>query len=167
MFSQHMAWLSRHTVRLGSLTALTLMSSMVLLSTADSAINTKAPAIYRELHIVSPIQNPPIDVPVSAGGPINARELEFQAGCTGFFNPDAPHVRVHYKSKGKPLQFYVQSAADTTLIVRTPKGAWRCDDDSFAKNPAVRIADAPSGSYEVWVGAFGGGRPAATLFIKE
>lgn len=98
---------------------------------------------------------------------MNAREMGFQAGCIGFINPEAPHLRLHYKSSGLPLQVYVGSAADTTLIIRTPNGEWRCDDDSLAKNPAVRFAQPQDGVYDVWVGAFGGGRPQADVFITE
>ena len=43
--------------------------------------------------------------------------------------------------------------ADTTLVVRTPTGAYLCNDDTTGYNPAISGAFAP-GTYEVFVGAY-------------
>lgn len=137
------------------------------LESSTAAPNSKARPVYGNVHLSSPFTPDPVKISIAAGGRANARELGFQSGCTGFINPEAPHLRVHYTSSERPFQIYVGSAADTTLIIRTPDGSWRCDDDSLAKNPAVRFTSPQDGVYEVWVGAFGGGRPQADIYITE
>lgn len=151
--------------------ALALLLAMAALSmvltTPSAAPNASVQPIYGTLDLRSPFKPDPIKVSIAAGGHVNARELNFHQGCTGFINPDAPHLRLRYKSSGIALQVYVGSAADTTLIIRTPDGSWRCDDDSLAKNPAVRFAQPQDGTYDIWVGAFGGGRPQADVYVTE
>jgi|SRR5690625_861505 len=144
-----------------------VVTLVAALNATIAAPNAKTQPIYGTLDLKSPFKPDPIKVSVSAGGHVNARELGFHQGCTGFFNPDAPHLRLRYKSSGIALQVYVGSGADTTLIIRTPDGSWRCDDDSLAKNPAVRFAQPKDGTYDIWVGAFGGGRPQADIYVTE
>lgn len=161
-----MRWMSQNFSRSVHVAA-ALLVSCAFVGSLVAAPNADAPPVYGTVKITSPFKPDPRKVSISAGGHVNAREMGFQAGCIGFFNPDAPHLRVDYEASGIPFQVYVGSAADTTLIIRTPDGSWRCDDDSLAKNPAVRFAQPQSGSYDIWVGAFGGGRPQADVYITE
>jgi|SRR5690554_799928 len=131
------------------------------------AQNYRTEPVYGYLRVQSPFTPDPVHVSVAAGGRVNARELGFHPGCSGFFNPEAPHIKLHYLASSIAMQVYVSSAADTTLIIRDPNGQWFCDDDSLAKNPAVRFATPKSGVYSIWVGAFGGGRPQAEVFVTE
>ena len=68
------------------------------------------------------------------------------------------------------MVFSVESEADTTLVINDAGGAWLCDDDSGngGLNPAITIADAPSGQYDIWVGTFaGGGLQPSVLNVSE
>lgn len=51
------------------------------------------------------------------------------------------------------------TSADTTLVVRTPSGAYVCNDDSGdpgnGLNPTVEIPNAAPGDYAVYVGGYG------------
>lgn len=162
----HMRWIPQP---LAHIVPAVLIAGGICIGVASStaAPNADAQPIYGTLQLKSPFKPDPVKVSVSAGGEVNARELGFHPGCTGFFNPEAPHIRLNYTSSGIAMQVYVGSAADTTLIIRTPDGSWRCDDDSLAKNPAVRFAQPKDGTYDIWVGAFGGGRPQADVHITE
>lgn len=143
--------------------------SVVLTSfqSASMAQNYGAEPVYGHVQLASPLESGPLRIAVSAGGHVNARELNFHATCRGFFNPEAPQIKLNYQASGAAFQIYAHSAADTTLIVRDPSGAWHCNDDTYAKNPSVRFSSPKSGEYTVWVGAFGGGRPQADLYMTE
>jgi hypothetical protein len=91
------------------------------------------------------------------GGTIQASSL--QAGCAGFIF-QAPTHRVTVDQAGDPVRFNVTSAADTTLLVRTPDGQVRCHDDiayPTNRNPEVLFPAAVAGTYSVWVGIFASG----------
>ena len=102
---------------------------------------------------------------VFAGGFFLATQREGAQACAGFVSlfPDA-----EITGGGGAMQFAVRSGADTTLAVRAPDGTWFCDDDSGGDlNPALSIPNGASGTYQVWVGTFGGGNdfPAAQLTV--
>ena len=62
-----------------------------------------------------------------------------------------------------PLRFAVRGDGDTTLVVNTPDGRWRCDDNSGGGlNPRVDVPEGEPGQYDVWVGR----RAAATAPVR-
>lgn len=107
-----------------------------------------------------------------AGGPNRGQYTDVATGgaCNGYF-ADAPDMRVHYEAGSTyPLAFYVDSREDTVLLVNTPDGAWHCNDDMVALNPAIEFASPLSGQYDIWVGTYAptnGEYPPATLGVTE
>lgn len=107
-----------------------------------------------------------------AGGANRGSYTDVATGgaCNGYF-ADAPDMRVHYEAGDTyPLAFYVDSRADTVLLVNTPDGAWHCNDDAVALNPAIEFDQPLAGQYDIWVGTFAptdGEYPPATLGITE
>ncbi len=107
-----------------------------------------------------------------AGGPNRGSYTDVATGgaCNGYF-ADAPDMRVHYEAGDTfPLAFYVDSRADTVLLVNTPDGAWHCNDDAVALNPAIEFDRPLAGQYDIWVGTYAptnGEYPPATLGITE
>jgi hypothetical protein len=92
-----------------------------------------------------------------SGGPVQAAMVN--ATCRGYI-PTAAQHRVFLQS---PMQFFrvwVNSQADTTLLVRAPNGQVFCADDTWGTNPGVDIMGAMPGAYEVFVGSYGPGSPA-------
>lgn len=126
-----------------------------------------AEPIYGTVTRSSPFKPDPTEISVTAGGEVNARDMGIGDNCRGMIVGAAPLVRLEYTAGSLPLQIWVQSSADTTLVIRRPNGRWSCDDDSLAKNPAVRFATPQSGTYDIWVGAYGTVRPPAKIFITE
>lgn len=103
-------------------------------------------------------------VPVQSGGPLNAVGLG--GACAGYVT-DAPTVQVVW-SGASYLVFGVESAGDTTLVVRSPDGQFFCNDDTLGINPVVELIFAPPGTYGIWVGSFEPGAAYnATLVIAE
>lgn len=81
-----------------------------------------------------------------------------------------PDYRLQYSSSGRSaLTFIIQSNVDTVLLVNDPSGRWFFDDDGGVDLGAqLRIANASSGQYDIWIGSYnqGSGIPA-TLQISE
>jgi hypothetical protein len=89
-----------------------------------------------------------------AGGEIDATTLDDE--CLGGFIAARPSFSLRYTAGDLPLFIGASSDEDTTIVVRTPNGEWRCDDDSAgALNPAVSWDSPRSGRYQIWVGRFG------------
>ncbi len=108
----------------------------------------------------------PFVTSLAAGGMVDAST--FGDNCWGFV-ASRPDFVLAYTSGDFPLRFFVNSDADTTMLVRTPRGEVICNDDTDGLNPAVTIPDPVSGPYEVYIGTFSGseGFPEATLAITE
>ncbi|HLT47915.1 MAG TPA: hypothetical protein VK002_11850 [Rubricoccaceae bacterium] len=107
----------------------------------------------------------PHAVDLMAGGPVEAADAD--PTCAGYVGA-APSVALDYGGGGT-LHLFVRSSSDTVLLVRTPGGDWLCNDDEEALNPGLRVEDAESGRYAVWVGTFSDTASAdtpATLYVS-
>lgn len=81
---------------------------------------------------------------------------------------DAPDFILDYTPGEGPLTIHVDSACDTTLLIRTPNGSWVADDDSGGNlNPLIRFPSPAKGKYYIWVGTYGKETAPATLLITE
>lgn len=107
----------------------------------------------------------PYTFSVVAGGSVNGGNLP--GSCTGMIS-NAPDVEVTYRAGSFPLAFRSISSNDTTLIINGPDGRWYCDDDSFGDGDAQVLFNNPqSGTYDIWVGTYGGGTASATVQVTE
>lgn len=109
----------------------------------------------------------PIQVSIYSGGPIDASRLG--GGCVGMI-ANAPDYEFTYTAGSFPLSFGVVSQGDTSLVINGPDGRWYCDDDGGENgtNPAMRINDPESGTYDIWVGTYSSGQSQpASLNISE
>lgn len=90
-----------------------------------------------------------------SGGAIAAAQVaeraETETGpCLGFVDAQPDHVLLLTESfNGLSLQ--VQSAEDTTLVIKGPGGSW-CNDSYTSANPGIAGQWFP-GTYNVWVGS--------------
>lgn len=91
----------------------------------------------------------------SAGGITQASTLS--PDCVGNISL-IPNHTVTVTGPIPLLRVIVNSSADTTLAIRTPNGQVLCNDDSgdpqHSLNPAVDIANAAAGNYEIYVGSY-------------
>lgn len=134
--------------------------------TPGGAPDVMANPLFGTLNLSGGFTPDPATVQVQAGGSNSADGLG--PNCTGYINNTAPDVRLNFQAGQLPLYIYVQSQADTTLVVNLPNGQWLCNDDAQGLNPGLTVQPAMSGQYDIWVGTYQQtGTPPATLFISE
>lgn len=80
----------------------------------------------------------------------------------------APNFSITYDARGlgRDLEFRVESSCDTTLLVNDASAQWTFNDDTNGLNPAVRLAGAQTGRYDLWVGTYGTQPCQATLIVE-
>lgn len=139
--------------------------ALLLVAPAAQAQDTAAPATYGNVRLSSGFTPDPHTVSLTAGGSIDASTIG--SPCTGSI-ARAPDYELTYTAGSLPLYIYATASSDTTLVVNGPDGQWYCDDDSNGgANPQVTFNTPRSGTYDIWVGTFGGGTASATLNITE
>ena len=102
----------------------------------------------------------PVTFEVYSGGGNDASNIG--GSCVGMI-ADSPDVVVNFDSAGGPLSFGVYSDGDTSLVINGPDGRYYCNDDSNGLNPSFGWDSAPSGQYDIWVGAVG--QPASSTVV--
>ena len=132
------------------------------------AQNAGLTANFGEIRLSAGFTPDPYRVTITAGGSIDAyTDTDLPGACVGDIS-NAPDYEVTYSAGSLPLVFRPRSSTDTTLIIDGPDGRWYCDDDSWGDGDAeVRFNRPQSGTYDIWVGTFGGGTAAANLLITE
>lgn len=108
----------------------------------------------------------------SAGGQTNLANCS-SIGGLGSINA-SPHLVVNYTNDRArtTLQFSMDDGnsgytCDTTLLVRDTAGQWWFNDDTNGYNPAIRISNAPTGQYFVYVGTYGSTQCDSRLRINR
>ena len=140
-------------------------AAAALMAGPVAAQNASLTANYGEINLRAGFTPDPYRVQVTAGGSVNGGALP--GSCTGMIS-QAPDFEVSYSAGSLPLVFRTLSSSDTTLIINGPDGSWSCDDDSYGDGDAeVRFNRPQSGTYDIWIGTFGGGTSSATLLITE
>jgi hypothetical protein len=105
----------------------------------------------------------PVTVELYSGGGEQASDLG--SSCVGTV-ASSPDVVLNFRSAGGRLAIGVLSGSDTSLVINGPDGRFYCNDDNSGLNPGLVWGQAPSGQYDIWVGAVGDAGPA-TLIITE
>lgn len=91
---------------------------------------------------------------IVSGGRFDVRSLETAPSCRGHVMLE-PDVILRLHEPPPSLRLLVRAAGDTTLVVRTPDGQWRCDDDGGgATNPALTLEHPLEGQYDIWIGSY-------------
>jgi len=109
----------------------------------------------------------PQQYPMFAGGNVDLSQCPTTGGVGQV--TAAPSFSITYDARnlGRDLEFRVQSDCDTTLLINDSGAAWQFNDDSDGTlSPRLRLAQAPSGRYDIWVGTYGGQSCPATLIAE-
>lgn len=103
----------------------------------------------------------------TAGGPLNLVQCATVPGY-GYMNR-APSFTITYDDQGRglDLDFRVEAACDTLLLINDATAEWHFnDDDDNSLNPRIRLSAARSGVYDVWVGTYETATCAATFVLE-
>ncbi|WP_458527006.1 hypothetical protein [Onishia taeanensis] len=142
---------------------------LMCLASSAQALNWQAAPLYETLELKSGFQPDPHQITLSAGGSTAASEAG--PNCSGFVNGDKPDLDINFQAGQFPLTIYVESEADTTLVVYDAEGNWHCNDDYSTvggTNPALQWSSPTSGNYNIWVGTYTPGEmPQSTVKISE
>lgn len=137
---------------------------LVLAAVAACVLGTVgSAAAQQEISLSAGFLPDPIYVDVYSGGSNEAYNIS--QSCVGSI-ANSPDVNVYFNSNGGRLAFGVYSQGDTSLVINGPDGRYYCNDDTNGLNPVLIWGNAPSGTYNIWVGAVGNGA-SATLVITE
>ena len=95
---------------------------------------------------------------VQAGGEINLFESNCEIPGHGYVSA-APDFSLYFDNAGQSasLDISVQGECDQTLLINDSSANWLFNDDDTSLQPGLQIPNAPSGRYDIWVGAFGSG----------
>jgi hypothetical protein len=85
------------------------------------------------------------------------------AGCLGFNGwggsvAAAPDFQLNWSGNSAQLTIAAQVPADAVLLVNGPNGQFYWDDDTYGTNPVLTFVNPQQGVYDIWIGAYGGGR---------
>lgn len=125
-------------------------------SSGDGSLpNWSATPTYGEITLRAGFRPDPHVRSITIGG--STRNPVSGSGCAGYINASAPDYELSY-TKGSgilPLNFYVKSDVDVSLLIYTADGQWVCDDDSGdGLNPWIKVNNPGTGTYQIWVGAY-------------
>lgn len=131
-----------------------------------STIKTQPSGAITSMSLTAGFTPDPFTTVLAAGGFVDASSID--PACWGNIASE-PDFVLNYTSGEWPLRVFVNSDADTTLLVRTPTGEVLCNDDADGLNPAVSQTNPTSGRYEIFIGTYdpAAGNPEATLAISE
>lgn len=140
------------------------MKSVFLLAGASAlALYASSVSAQQTVSLSAGFVPDPVTFDVVSGGPNDASDLG--SGCVGSV-AGSPDVVVNFRSNGGPLSFGVVSDGDTSLVINGPDGRYYCSDDVNGLNPSLGWDSAPSGQYDIWVGAVG--EPvSSTVIVTE
>jgi hypothetical protein len=121
-------------------------------------------ATYGQTKLVAGFEPDPFAKKLVAGG-----EIKTNLGGVNAYVAKAPDFKLFYKAGDFALTFYVESKADTTLLINLPDGKWIANDDTSPDNlnPMIKLTKPQSGRYDIWVGTFGKDTAPAVLKITE
>ena len=103
---------------------------------------------------------------VVAGGNVNLASCGIGGHGYVITNPDF-ELNLTDNTPGYEIEFRVEAACDTVLLVNDAYAQWQFNDDSDGFNPRIRIADAPAATYDIWVGTFSNQNCQANLIIES
>lgn len=86
----------------------------------------------------------------TSGGQTEARRIN--PSCRGWVSSNPDHI---FQANGafNFMRIFATSDQDTTLVVQTPDGQIRCNDDTYGRNPMVEGFFGP-GTYRIWIGSY-------------
>lgn len=140
-----------------------MKTSMFTASLCAAALFATGASAQQSVSLSAGFVPDPVTVELYSGGGNQASDLG--SSCVGTVG-SSPDVVLNFDSSGGRLAIGVLAGTDTSLVINGPDGRFYCNDDNSGLNPGLVWGRAPSGQYDIWVGAVGDAGPA-TLVITE
>jgi S1-C subfamily serine protease len=99
----------------------------------------------------------PFHISGQSGGDIDIKEFLQDGECVGFASK-APDFRLHWTGSTTNLKIIFQadsSEQDPVLIINTPDGNWKCNDNANENtlNPMIILDKSNEGQFDIWIGS--------------
>lgn len=131
------------------------------------------PPTYGSASLAAGFLPDPYTISVDAGGPFSVStcrrsDWNFTNGGSGWVAA-APDFSLNWRGGGGPLTIWIESAADTVIIVNTPDGVFHFNDDTQGDLRAgLTFVNPIDGRYDIWVGTYSSGAlQPSVLHISE
>lgn len=104
---------------------------------------------------------------VIAGGDLNLAACSSVPGVGSIVATPDFTLQYDAQDRGRALEFRVSGTCDTVLLINTATAEWVFNDDDTDANPRLRIENAPSGQYDIWVGTYEAEMCEASLIVES
>lgn len=109
----------------------------------------------------------PRQLSVTAGGGIDLSQCGSVPGHGYIIQGPDFELNFTENNANRALEFRVQGSCDTVLLVNDANANWHFNDDADGTvNPRIRLPQARSGVYDIWVGTYGNSTCSATLTLE-
>lgn len=139
-------------------TLLAAFAAVALAATGAAACpNWQAAPSFGQIDLSAGFLPDPYVRNITAGGSYDL------AGCFGSNGwggsvASRPDFDLYWNGASPALTIAVNSGYDTVLLINAPDGQWYYSDDASGTNPGITFTNPQPGLYDIWIGAYGGGR---------
>ncbi len=103
---------------------------------------------------------------VVAGGNVNLNSCGGIPGHGWVISAPDFAINLTNNAQNYDLEFRVEGTCDTVLLVNDSSGRWHFNDDTNGFDPRIRLNQARTGVYDIWVGTFGQSTCQATMIFE-
>lgn len=145
----------------------TVAAATLASASALACPNFTLPPAFGSGSLIAGFLPDPHEVSIQAGG------AHAVGGCIGQgvgFVAAAPDYSLNWSGRSGRLTFWVESPADTVLVINAPDGTYHFNDDNLSGDlrPGLTFLNPIEGRYDVWVGTYSAGPlQPSTLLITE
>ncbi len=155
--------MKRFVVTLALLAAMLLTATTAFAQTGDGTTGgtvppaEEAPDAFITMNLEAGFVLDPFLISVNGGGDVDASILG--DGCTGYISEN-PILTVNWTGEADFIDVFFYSEHDPVLVIQTPDGAYRCNDDASDTllDPQIKLESPVQGRYNFWVGSFDEGQ---------
>ncbi len=99
-------------------------------------------------------------VNIISGGTVDVGALNLGPNCRGYA-ARTPDFRLNWSGESQYLRFWFLAEdreKDATMVISTPSGGWRCNDDAYGiQSPMIDLFAPEAGQYDIWIGSYNAG----------
>lgn len=140
-----------------------IISEAIPSDVGNSMVNTNASLDYSldpyfsTLRLKEGFTPDPFYISGQSGGDQNVENMGLGQNCKGYAS-SAPDFRLYWEGATTNLKISFEAAnegEDAVLIINTPDGSWKCNDDRATNNlnPLIYLDGEREGQFDIWIGS--------------